>query len=172
MKRLILALALSGLASMPLALSRPGHAQNASVKATTEDDKKQPVDIEASEMEIIDADKKAIFRGNVIAKRPKDTIVADTMIVTYIDEKQPDGTTKSAVDVLDCTGNVKITTTGQVVTGNKAIFHVRQDRLDVTGNVVVTQGKTVIRGPHLVADLKTKHTIMKGGRVKGSFVPN
>ena len=169
MKRLILALALG--ASLPMAtmgLPRIVHAQDTAAA----DDKKQPVDIEASEMEIIDADKKAIFRGNVIAKRPKDTIVADTMIVTYVDEKQPDGTTKSAVDVLDCTGNVTITTTGQVVTGDHALFHVRQDRLDVTGNVVVTQGKTVIRGPHLIADLKTKHTVMKGGRVKGSFVPN
>jgi lipopolysaccharide export system protein LptA len=168
MKRLMLALALC--ASIPVAalsLSTAVYAQEAAA-----DEKKQPVDIEASEMEIIDADKKAIFRGNVIAKRPKDTIVADTMIVTYVDEKQPDGTTKTVVDVLDCTGNVKITTTGQVVTGEKAIFHVRQDRLDVTGNVVVTQGKTKIRGPHMIADLKTKRTKMTGGRIKGSFVPN
>jgi lipopolysaccharide export system protein LptA len=172
MKRLLLALALGGLVSMPLILSQPLRAQDAAVKATTEDDNKQPVDIEASEMEIIDADKKAIFRGNVIAKRPKDTIIADTMIVTYVEEKQPDGTVKTVVDVLDCTGNVKITTTGQVVTGDKALFHVRKDRLDVTGNVLVVQGKTKIRGPHLIADLKTKRTKMTGGRVKGSFVPN
>lgn len=172
MKRMILALVVGSVMAVPAIWSPLVQAQDKTVNASTTDEKKQPVDIEASEMEIIDADKKAIFRGNVIAKRPKDTIIADTMIVTYVDEKQPDGTTKSAVDILDCTGNVKITTTGQVVTGDKALFHVRQDRLDVTGNVVVTQGKTVIRGPHLIADLKTKHTIMKGGRIKGSFVPN
>lgn len=172
MKRLLLALALGGFVAMPLLLTHSVRAQDATVKAATEDDKKQPVDIEASEMEIIDADKKAIFRGNVIAKRPKDTIVADMMVVTYVDEKQPDGTVKSTVDVLDCTGNVKITTTGQVITGDRALFHVRQDKLDVTGNVLVVQGKTKIRGPHLIADLKTKHTKMTGGRIKGSFVPN
>jgi lipopolysaccharide export system protein LptA len=168
MRRLMLALALGGFVSMPLVLPYAVHAQS----ATATDEKSQPVDIEASEMEIIDADKKAIFRGNVIAKRPKDTIVADTMIVTYVEEKQSDGTVKTVVDVLDCTGNVKITTTGQVVTGDKALFHVRQDRLDVTGNVLVVQGKTKIRGPHLIADLKTKRTKMTGGRIKGSFVPN
>ena len=171
MKQVILALAVGGFLCMPAMVSTATWAQEA-VSASTTDDKKQPVDIEASEMEIIDADKKAIFRGNVVAKRPKDTIVADTMIVTYVEEKQPDGTTKTVVDVLDCTGNVKITTTGQVVTGDKALFRVREDRLDVTGNVVVTQGKTKIRGPHLIADLKTKRTKMTGGRVKGSFVPN
>ena len=171
MKQVILALAVGGFLGMPAMVSTATWAQEA-VSASTTDDKKQPVDIEASEMEIIDADKKAIFRGNVVAKRPKDTIVADTMIVTYVEEKQPDGTTKTVVDVLDCTGNVKITTTGQVVTGDKALFRVREDRLDVTGNVVVTQGKTKIRGPHLIADLKTKRTKMTGGRVKGSFVPN
>ncbi len=172
MKRMMLALAVGGLVSLPMILTSLAQAQEKTVSASTTDDKKQSVDIEASEMEIIDADKKAIFRGNVIARRPKDTIIADTMIVTYVDEKQPDGTTKTVVDVLDCTGNVKITTTGQVVTGDKALFRVRQDRLDVTGNVVVTQGKTVIKGPHLIADLKTKRTKMTGGRVKGSFVPN
>jgi lipopolysaccharide export system protein LptA len=168
MRRLMLVVALGGFVSMPLVLPHAVHAQSAAAA----DEKKQPVDIEASEMEIIDSDKKAIFRGNVIAKRPKDTIVADTMIVTYVEEKQSDGTVKTVVDVLDCTGNVKITTTGQVVTGDKALFHVRQDRLDVTGNVLVVQGKTKIRGPHLIADLKTKRTKMTGGRIKGSFVPN
>jgi lipopolysaccharide export system protein LptA len=43
--------------------------------------------------------------------------------------------------------------------------------LDVTGNVKVVQGKTVLRGPRLNVNLKTKYTKMTGGRVKGRFVP-
>ena len=47
--------------------------------------------------------------------------------------------------------------------------------LIVTGNVQVVQGKTVINGPKLKVDLKTKRTVMTGGgaggRVKGRFVP-
>lgn len=129
------------------------------------------VDIEASEMEILEADKRAIFRGDVIAKRENETVRGDQMVVTYVDVKQADGSMKSEVDILDVTGNPVIVTPTQTITGEVAKFYVRKDELIVTGNVKVVQGKTVIRGPKLNVDLKTKHTVMSGGRVKGSFVP-
>lgn len=131
----------------------------------------ESVNIEAGEMEIIDADKRAVFRGDVVAKRSSETINAQEMVVEYIDVKQADGSSKSEVDTMDCTGGVTITTPTQTITGNRAIFKVRKDELVVTGNVKVVQGKTVLRGPELVANLKTKRTVMKGGRVKGTFVP-
>ena len=129
------------------------------------------VDIEASEMEILETDKRAIFRGDVVAKRPTDTIRCAEMVVYYVDVKQADGTTNNEVDKLDCKSAVTITTTTQTITGDLAIFQLRQDVLDVTGNVKVVQGKTVIRGPHLTVDLKTKRTKMSGGRIKGRFIP-
>jgi lipopolysaccharide assembly outer membrane protein LptD (OstA) len=70
-----------------------------------------------------------------------------------------------------CTGGVTITTPTQTITGGKATFRVRKDELVVTGDVKVVQGKTVLRGPELVASLKTKKTIMRGGRIKGTFAP-
>jgi len=133
--------------------------------------KTESVDIESNEMEIIDADKRAVFRGNVIAKRTSETIQTPEMVVDYIEVKQPDGTTKSEVDTMDCKGPVTITTDTQTISGDHAIFHMQKNQLIVTGNAKVVQGKTVLRGPELVADLKTKRTVMKGGRVKGSFVP-
>jgi lipopolysaccharide export system protein LptA len=129
------------------------------------------VDIEASEMEILETDKRAIFRGDVVAKRPGDTIRCQEMIVNYVDVKQPDGTSNTEVDRLDCNSAVNIVTATQTITGDKAVFQLRRNLLDVTGNVKVVQGKTVIRGPHLTVDLKTKTTKMAGGRVKGRFVP-
>jgi lipopolysaccharide export system protein LptA len=129
------------------------------------------VDIEASEMEILETDKRAIFRGDVIAKRPSDTIRCQEMLVYYVDVKQPDGTSNTEVDKLDCKSAVTISTATQTITGDLAVFKLRQDLLDVTGNVKVVQGKTVIRGPHLTVDLKTKRTKMSGGRVTGKFVP-
>ncbi len=129
------------------------------------------VDIEANEMEILETDKRAIFRGDVVAKRPSDTIRCAEMVVTYIDVKKADGTSGTDVDQLDCKGATTITTATQTITGDLAIFYVRRDELVVTGNVKVVQGKTVIRGPKLLVDLKTKVTKMTGGRVKGKFVP-
>lgn len=157
MKKLIMALALAATAAT--AVPRLSLAAEESVS------------IEAGEMEIIDADKRAVFRGDVVAKRSSETISAQQMVVDYVDVKQPDGTSKSEVDTMDCTGGVTITTPTQTITGGRAVFHIRRDELVVTGNVKVVQGKTVLRGPELVANLKSKRTVMKGGRVKGTFVP-
>jgi lipopolysaccharide export system protein LptA len=129
------------------------------------------VDIEAAEMEILETDKRAIFRGDVVAKRPTDTIRCQEMIVNYVDVKQADGSSATEVDKLDCKSAVTITTETQTITGDVATFQLRRNLLDVTGDVKVVQGKTVIRGPHLTVDLKTKRTKMAGGRVKGRFVP-
>ena len=129
------------------------------------------VDIEASEMEILETDKRAIFRGDVVAKRPTDTIRCAEMVVYYVDVKQTDGSSNTEVDKLDCKSAVTITTSTQTITGDLAVFLLRQNLLDVTGNVKVVQGKTVIRGPHLTVDLKSKRTKMTGGRIKGRFIP-
>jgi lipopolysaccharide export system protein LptA len=154
--------ALAALALM--ALHAPAQAQEPAPGAGV-------VDIEAGEMEILETDKRAIFRGDVVAKRPSDTIRCQEMIVFYVDVKQTDGSSNTEVDKLDCKSAVTITTTTQTITGDLAVFQLRRDLLDVTGNVKVVQGKTVIRGPHLTVDLKTKRTKMAGGRVKGRFVP-
>jgi lipopolysaccharide export system protein LptA len=132
---------------------------------------KGALEVEASEMEILDAENKTIFRGDVDALRDGDRIRSEVMVVTYVDVKQADGTTKSEADVMEATGGVTITTGEQVITGAKALMLLREDKLTVTGNVKLVQGKTVLRGEKLMVDLNTKKTVMTGGRVKGSFVP-
>jgi lipopolysaccharide export system protein LptA len=129
------------------------------------------VDVEADSMEIIDADHKTIFRGNVVAKRPTDTIQADEMVVSSSDQKQADGTSKSVTDFVDAKGNVTIKTRDAVITGDTAKFDVIHDQLVVGGEVKVVQGESVVRGKKLDLDLKNFHLQMSGGRVNGTFVP-
>jgi len=129
------------------------------------------VDVEADSMEIIDADHKTIFRGNVVAKRPSDTIQADEMIVSSSDQKQADGSTKSVTDFVDAKGNVTIKTRDAVITGDTAKFDVLHDKLVVGGEVKVVQGQSVVHGKKLDVDLKNFHLQMSGGRVAGTFVP-
>ncbi len=131
-----------------------------------------PVEVTANEMEIAEGGKQATFRGAVDAVRTDGRIKSDTMVVDYADVKQPDGTMKSEVSKLDCTGNVTITTSTQVITGQWAKMDVIANKLVVGGNVKVVQGKTVLKGPKLNVDLTTKKTVMSGGRVTGSFAPN
>ena len=130
-----------------------------------------PVDVEANEMEIVDADKQAIFRGKVDAVRGDQHIRSDIMTVFYADVKQPDGTSKSQASKLDATGNVTITTSKQVITGEWAKMDILANTLLVGGHVKLTEGKTTLQGEKLTVDLNTERTLMTGGRVKGSFVP-
>jgi lipopolysaccharide export system protein LptA len=129
------------------------------------------VDVEADSMEIIDADHRTIFRGNVVAKRPTDTIRAEEMIVSSSEQKQSDGSTKTITDFVDAKGDVTINTRDAVITGEWCKFDVPHDQLVVGGNVKIVQGQSVVRGQKLDVDLKTFHLQMSGGRVTGSFTP-
>lgn len=130
------------------------------------------VQVDADSMEVVDAEHKTIFRGNVIATRPKDQIASAVMIVTTDDVKQSDGSSKSVTTFIDATGGVVITTATQKITGDWAKFYVQEDRLEVGGGVKVVQGKNTVKGVKLSINLKTNHMQVSGGRVHGSFVPN
>ena len=130
-----------------------------------------PVDIVSNEMEILDKEKKAIFRGAVDATKGDTRLKSDVLTVTYSDVKQPDGTTKTDATDLDAKGNVTITTPKETITGDWAKYDPQTEKLVVGGNVKLVQGTTVLYGNELHADLKTDRTQMTGGRVKGSFLP-
>lgn len=130
-----------------------------------------PVDVVADEMEILDAEKKAIFRGAVDATRGGTNLKSDTLTVTYSEVKQPDGSTKTDATDLDAKGNVTITTPKETITGDWAKYNPQTDKLVVGGKVKLVQGETVLTGNELHADLKTDRMQMTGGRVKGSFLP-
>lgn len=168
-------LAIASAALLVLALGQHGHAQEATTApkatATTGTDTKKPVDIEADQMEIHDKEKKAIFRGNVVAKRTDVTLNCDTLTVDYGEVKQADGTNKNDVTHLDAQGHVVIVTAKEKITGDWATLEVKTNILDVGGNVTLVQGDTVLRGKKLHANLDTNQMEMTGGRVKGSFLP-
>lgn len=130
-----------------------------------------PVDISANEMEILDAEKKAIFRGAVDATRGTTNLKADTLTVTYAEVKQADGTSKTDATDLDAKGNVTIKTPREIITGDWAKFNPQTNKLVVGGAVKLMQGATVLTGNELRADLNTDKIQMTGGRVKGSFLP-
>jgi lipopolysaccharide export system protein LptA len=135
-------------------------------------EKKGPTDVEAEEMEIIDAENRTIFRGKVVAKRDKTTINTDELTVISVEEKQPDGSMKKLVDVMHAKGHVKIVTENETITSDRADIYDREDRLEAFDNVTLVQSNNTLKGQKLSVNLNTKRTVMTGGRVKGSFLPN
>lgn len=145
-------------------------AAGAAVAQTTKPP--QPVDVEADQMEIIDADKQAVFRGNVDATRGGTNMKAEEMTVFYADIKNADGTTRTDATLIKAKRSVTITTKKEVITGDWADIDVQKNTLVVGGNVKLVQGATVLQGKELHADLNTNKIQMTGGRVKGSFLPS
>lgn len=129
------------------------------------------VDIEANQMEILDSEKKAVFKGGVVASRAGVTLKCDELAVKYDDVKQPDGSTKTDATDLDAKGSVTITTARETITGDWARFNPQANTLVVGGAVKLVQGTTILTGKELHANLETNKIEMSGGRVKGSFLP-
>ncbi len=150
-------------AALLVLLAGPAFAQTAKPPA--------PVNIEADQMEILDAEKKAVFKGNVDATRGDVNLKASELTVTYAEVKQADGTAKTDATNLDARGAVTIKTRRETITGDWAKFDPQSNKLVVGGTVKLVQGSTVLTGKELRADLDTNKVEMSGGRVKGSFLP-
>jgi lipopolysaccharide transport protein LptA len=150
-------------AALALALAAPLAAMPAAAAGN--------VSVQADDMEIIDAEHKTIFRGNVVATRPSETITAEEMTVVSSDEKQADGSTKSVTDHIDAKGKVTITTHGTVITGDAAHIDSLHDHMIVTGSVTLTQGGSTVQGQKLDVDTKSFHVQMTGGRVTAVVAP-
>ena len=157
---------LAAAAAVLLQIAVPAIAQTAA-------EPKAPVqvDIEANQMEILESNKKAVFRGSVDATRGDTNLKADELTVLYAEVKQPDGSTKTDATDLDAKGKVTIKTARETITGDWAKFNVQENKLVMGGNVKLVQGSTVLTGKELRADLDTEKIEMSGGRVKGSFLP-
>jgi lipopolysaccharide export system protein LptA len=154
-------------------LAAPAHsAQTVDTTAAAQESKTpRNVDIEADQMEVLDDQNRAIFTGNVNAKRGSVTMKCAKLVVDFKDTVQADGTKGTEVTNLDATGGVNIVTSNQTVTGEWAKMDVKANQLNVGGDVKVVQGKTILNGQQLFVDLNTNRSEMKGGRVRGSFIP-
>ncbi len=130
---------------------------------------KKDVDIESDTMEILDDKNKAIFTGNVDAVRSDVRLKADKLVADFVKTKDAKGEEQTEVTYLHATGHVIIITSKQHITGAWAKMDVKADKAVVGGNVVVKQDNSIVRGKKLFVNLKTNHSVMKGGRVKGSF---
>jgi len=129
------------------------------------------VNIEADRMEVLDKEKRAIFIGNVDAKRGDIAFRTDRLVADYEENTGDSGESGTSVTFLEATGAVVIETAEQRITGAWAKMDVAANQVTVGGDVVVRQGTTELRGDQLFVDLDKDTSEMTGGRVRGRFVP-
>jgi len=155
----------------------------------------QPIQIEAAELEMRDKKNEATFSGNVKVVQGDTTMTSKTLMVFYDSSPAPAapapaaaGKAKAAkaapmqsatpgpggsssIKRLEAKGSVVVTQKDQVVTGETAIFDTKTNLITMLGGIVLTQGKNVLRGDRLMVDMTTGVSRVESdsGRVQGLF---
>jgi len=142
-------------------------------------DSKQPIEISADSLEVLQNEQKAIFKGNVVAIQGQVRLKADQMLVAY--KQNAEG--KNSISKIEVTGNVFLATPEETASGAKGIYNVDAKQIDLVGGVTLTRGPNVLKGSALTYNLATGKSVVsgggdlpgvkqQGGRVKGLFVPS
>ncbi|MFO1243048.1 MAG: lipopolysaccharide transport periplasmic protein LptA [Rickettsiales bacterium] len=144
-------------------------------------DSKEPIEISSDSLEVLQKDKIAIFRGNVIAKQGKVTLNANEMKVFYKENGSDSGSSGNSVSRIEVAGKVLMVTAQESAEADKGVYKVDQKHVTLLGNVSLTKDKSIIKGNRLEYDLAAGKSVLtslpaegtgkKGSRVRGVFVP-
>jgi lipopolysaccharide export system protein LptA len=127
-----------------------------------------PVKITADQFVVAETEQQATFTGNVVVIRATMTLWAPKVVVDY-GEGGP-----SNIKSFTASGGVKIKTTDQTATGDRAQYNPKTQVLRLSGDVTVVNASGTLKGPELVLDLANNTSTFSsngGGRVTGVFTP-
>ncbi|MEO1038786.1 MAG: LptA/OstA family protein [Pseudomonadota bacterium] len=134
-----------------------------------------PLDVSADNLQVFEAEGRAVYSGDVNAVRGATRLRADRVDVFF---RASDTGAFEAVTRLVAEGQVYYVTAGEVAHGEHGVYNVETETITLTGNVVLTQGCNVSTGSRLVADLATgvsrlqgNEGAQSGGRVRSVFFP-
>jgi lipopolysaccharide transport protein LptA len=143
-------------------------------------DPNAPVDIAADQLEMIDAKKIAVFRGDVHAQQGDFKVRTAELTAHYSGSSglgnlagvQPEAGNVAAAERqsqtaakltrLKANGKVVVTSkNGQSATGDWADFDVAANTVTLGGEVVLNQARNVVRGTRLLIDLTSGESVIK-----------
>ncbi|MDP3173388.1 MAG: LptA/OstA family protein [Phenylobacterium sp.] len=142
-----------------------------------------PVDLTADQLEVVNAQCLAIWRGSAEALQADSRLRADVLKIyntVGAARSASSGPNCGQVQRMEAEGSVYYVTPQQRVRGDAATYDAATETIVMTGDVVAAQGKNVLRGQRMVIHVNTgeaqMQTSVKGrnkpGRVRGVFYPN
>ena len=144
--------------------SAPASAQQANIAfGGMKQDTTLPVEVDADNLSINNADGAAVFSGNVIVVQGEMRLTAGEVRVTYT----ADG---GGIDTLIASGGVTLINAADAAEAQEAVYTIASGNVVMTGDVLLTQGPNAISGQKLVINLKDGSGLMEG-RVKTVFSP-
>lgn len=135
-----------------------------------------PLDIEADQVDVYDAERRILWRGRVNAAQGTSSIRADQVEVFYSGAGTGDGAGGwGDIDRIVATDNVFYVTPTQRARGDRGVYVLAEETITLTGDVVITQGENVITTNRFVTDLTTGNSSFSsagdGARVRAVLVP-
>ncbi|WP_431861541.1 LptA/OstA family protein [Azospirillum sp.] len=123
-------------------------------------------------LEYYEAQGFAVARGEAVAVRTDRRLRADVLIGQFA--KGPDG--KTAMNRIDGSGNVVVTTPTDVARSDKLVYSVPDNTAVLLGTVRITRGDNQLNGDAAEMNMATKVNRViagpaGGGRVKGLLIP-
>ncbi len=142
-----------------------------------------PLDVDAKSIDVLDANGKAVFTGDVRVTQGDMKLNADTVTAFY---SRPKSGGDPVIDRIDAQNNVKLVTPSETASGRYGIYDVVRKTITLVGGVTLTQkGGSDLHGQRLSIDLDSGRarldgsnaapatpgaTPAPGGRVTGHFV--
>ncbi|GGB46241.1 hypothetical protein GCM10011316_17920 [Roseibium aquae] len=134
----------------------------------------EPIEIEATELQVEDKTNSATFVGDVVVSQGDTQLKTQRLRVFY--DGQPGGNVQQQISRLEAQGRVFISAKDQTATGDQASFDMNRQVMVMTGReVVLSQGPNVVVGNKLTVDLKTGKADLEApssGRVRVLIQPN
>jgi lipopolysaccharide export system protein LptA len=117
----------------------------------------RPVTVTADHLEVLDKERKAVYRGHAQALRDSTTMTCDTLTVFYSDKRE--------VEHIEAQGNVEAVDADRHAWGDRADFDNATGVLVVHGNPHAQQGERRVTGDEIVftsgidrVEVKNAHT--------------
>ena len=139
-----------------------------------------PLDITADELEVVNAQCLATYKGGAEALQDTVRLRADILKIFYKPAQGGKGGSSgtgsncgSLLDHMEAIGSVYYVTPEQRIHGDNAFYDAGGDTITVTGDVVAVRGNDVLRGTKLVVNVNTGDAQMQsagGGRNKPNRV--
>lgn len=122
-----------------------------------------PVEVQADQLAVNNANGSAVFSGNVIVTQGKMKLAAGEVRVSY-------GTDQKSIETLVASGGVIVTNLGDAAEAAEAVYTIDSGVIVLSGDVLLTQGGSAMAGQKLSINLKDGTGVMEG-RVTTTFVP-
>ncbi|MBW1645034.1 MAG: lipopolysaccharide transport periplasmic protein LptA [Deltaproteobacteria bacterium] len=129
---------------------------------------KAPIEITADRLDIDQKQKKAVFRGRVVARQEKMTIEAETITIFF------SGKNNEVKEIVAAGRQVRIDFKGKTATCAKSTYIAAGNKIVLTGKPVLKDGKNVITGDKIIFFLDEERSIVEGksnSRVKTTIYP-